>query len=512
MRATLSPDELKKSFVSAMRQPSEDISRAILAQAGVDPDRLEKTISAATGLVAFDLQAPAKNLYPAATPLRNRVPRVGGGTGTATNWRQVTSLIGSGFDAIGWVAEGQRAGQMNYATATKSAPYVTLGEEDAATFEAINAAVGFEDIQATMAMRLLQKTMLKEEMAILAGNNSLALGTPATPSLSAAGSGATLPAATYSVIVVALTLEGFRNSSLAGGVATSKTVTGADGKTFAINGGSSNKSANATQAVTLGQTLSATVAATSGAIAYAWFVGTAGSETLQAITTINSATFSAALLGGQQAASAITTDSSTNSLGFDGLLTTALKPANGAYVKTLATGVAGTGTALTASGRGSVAEIDQMLETMWDNFQVSPTVLFVNSQELKNITAKVLSSGSAPLLQYRQDPEGGGYQLDAGGVIATYYNPFLLDGGLRIPVKIHPFLPPGAILAFAENLPAQYQSSEVPNVAEVKTRQDYYAIDWPPVTRQRQKGVYVEEVLAVYAPFAMGVITNIANG
>lgn len=115
-------------------------------------------------------------------------------------------LVGSGYDAIGWVAEGQRAGQMSYQTATKSAPYVTLGEEDAATFEAINAAVGFEDIQATMAMRLLQKTMLKEEMAILAGNNSLALGAPAAPTLAAAGSGATLPAATYSVIVVALIL------------------------------------------------------------------------------------------------------------------------------------------------------------------------------------------------------------------------------------------------------------------------------------------------------------------
>ena len=153
-----------------------------------------------------------------------------------------------------------------------------------------------------------------------------------------------------------------------------------------------------------------------------------------------------------------------------------------------------------------------MLQSMWDNYQVSPTVLFVNSQELKNITTKVLSSGSGPLLQYRQDTDGGGYALDAGGTIAFYYNPFLLDGGLRIPVKIHPFVPPGTILAYAETLPAQYQSSEVPNVAEVKCRQDYYAIDWPPVTRQRQKGVYVEEVLAVYAPFAMGVITNIANG
>jgi hypothetical protein len=512
MRATLSPDQLRKSFVNAMSRPSEDIARTILAQAGVDTDRLEKTISTATGLVAFDLQAPAKNLYPSATPLRNRVPRVSGAGGTATNWRQVSNLIGSGYDSIGWVAEGQRAGQMSYATATKSASYVTLGEEDAVTFEAINAAVGFEDIQASMAMRLLQKTMLKEEMAILAGNTSLALGTPATASLAAAGSGATLPAATYSVIVVALTLEGFRNSSLSGGVATSKTITGADGKTFAINGGSSNKSASATQVVTLGQTLSASVTPVTGAVAYAWYIGTVGSETLQAITTINSATFAVALTGGQQAATAVTADSSTNSLGFDGLLTTALKAGNNAYVKSLATGTAGTGTPLTASGRGSVNEIDVMLQAMWDGFQVSPTVLFVNSQELKNITNKVLSSGSAPLLQYRQDTDGGGYNLDAGGMISTYYNPFLLDGGMRIPVKIHPFVPAGTILAYAETLPAQFQSSEVPNVAEVKCRQDYYAIDWPPVTRQRQKGVYVEEVLAVYAPFAMGVINNVGNG
>ncbi len=512
MPTTLSPDELKKSFVQAMSHPSEDIARTILAQAGVDPSRLEKSISTATGLVAFDLQAPAKNLYPAATPLRNRVPRVAGAGGTATNWRQVSSIVGSGYDAIGWVAEGQRAGQMSYVTATKSAPYVTLGEEDAVTFEAVNAAIGFEDVQATMSMRLLQKTMLKEEMAILAGNNSLALGAPAAPTLAAGGTGATLPAATYSVIVVALTLEGYRNSSLAAGVATSKTITGADGKTFSVNGGSSNKSPNTTQAITLGQVLSASVTAIQGAVAYAWYVGTAGSETLQAITTINSATFSAALLTGQQAATAISADSSTNTLGYDGLLTTALKPANNAYVNILGTGVAGTGTTLTPSGRGSVVEIDAMLEAMWDNYQVSPTVLFVNSQQLNNITQKVLSSGTGPLLQYRQDTDGGGYQLDASGTIATYYNPFLLDGGLRIPVKIHPFVPPGTILAYAENLPAQYQSSEVPNVAEVKCRQDYYAIDWPPVTRQRQKGVYVEEVLAVYAPFAMGVITNIAKG
>jgi hypothetical protein len=58
----------------------------------------------------------------------------------------------------------------------------------------------------------------------------------------------------------------------------------------------------------------------------------------------------------------------------------------------------------------------------------------------------------------------------------------------------------------------QYQSNEVPNVAEMKERTSFYQIDWPLVTRQRQSGVYVEEVLAVYAPFAMAIISNIANG
>jgi len=51
-------------------------------------DQLAKTISTATGLLAYDLQAPAKNLYPFVTPIRNVMPRVGGGVGTGTNWRQ----------------------------------------------------------------------------------------------------------------------------------------------------------------------------------------------------------------------------------------------------------------------------------------------------------------------------------------------------------------------------------------------------------------------------------------
>src|SRR5215472_230229 len=91
------------------------------------PDsQLAKSISIATGLLAYDLQAPAKNLY----------------------LRQVNAIIGSGFDAMGWVPEGQPSGQMSYSTSNKTSLFVTIGEEDAATFEAISAGRQFEDLQA----------------------------------------------------------------------------------------------------------------------------------------------------------------------------------------------------------------------------------------------------------------------------------------------------------------------------------------------------------------------------
>jgi hypothetical protein len=194
-------------------------------------------------------------------------------------------------------------------------------------------------------------------------------------------------------------------------------------------------------------------------------------------------------------------------------MTAAFLPGNAAYVNYLPTGTAGTGTVLTASGRGTCVEVDNMLKAMWDTYQLSATVLYVNSQELQNLTARCLSGGTnAPLLQITNPAGAEPYRLNAGGVIAMYFNPFTPDGGKMIPVKLHPKLPAGTILAYCEDLPLQYQNNNVTNVAEVKTRMDYYQIDWPLKTRAYETGVYAEQVLAIYAPFAMGMICNIANG
>lgn len=473
---------------------------------------LRKSITTNTGLVNYDLQAPSKNLYAFLAPLRARLPRVKGRGGIATNWKAVTAITGSGIKSMPWVPEGQRSARMSYTTAPASANYVTLGEEDSVTEEAISAGEGFEDVMATMAFRLTQATLMKEEYAVLGGNANLALGTTPTPTLAAGGTGATLPAATYSVICVALTFEGYLAASLASGLIQTQAITGADGKSYTLNGGIAQKSAAGSQAITLGQTLSCSVAPVAGAVAYAWYVGVAGSEKLEAITTINSAAFAAPLAGTGQAASTLTAaDNSKNaSYAFDGLLTSAVKSGSLAYVKTMATGTAGTGTPLTAGGRRNVTEIDVMLKNLWDNSRLSPTVIFVNSQEMQNITNKVMNSNTSPIFAANQSEP---YAVTANGFVTGYFNPFTATAaGVVIPILLHPYLPAGTILAVCENLPAQYQNSEVPNVAEIHVRKDYRQTFWPQVTRQRDCGVYVEETLAVYASFGLGVITNIANG
>ncbi len=500
------------NFANRITAETQEMLKASL---GSPMDRsgnsLQKGVTISTGLTYYDLQAPAKNLYPTITPLRNSIPRkLKRPAGDATHWKQVSALIGSGWDAMGWVPEGQRSGTMSYQTANKSATYVTLGEEDYLTFEAEAAAEGFEDENAMVTFRLLQKMMRKEEIGILGGNASMALGTPATPTASAGGSGATLPTATYSIMVVALTLEGYKNSSVAAGVATTKTITGADGKTFTLNGGSSMKSAAVTQAITLGEVLTVNATALQGAVAYAWFVGTAGNEKLQKITTTARTTFSAPLESTTQAASAITADCSRNAdYAFDGLLTNSLKSDTLGYVNMMSNG-----STLTSSGRGSVVEIDDMLFRMWEDYKLGPTVLYVSAQEQRNITTKVLANGSTPLLRYDSPANGsqGPYAIVANGQVEYYYNPFTVDGGYKLPIKIHPDLPPGTIMGWCETLPSWYQSNEVPNVAEMLMRRDYYRIDWPLRTRQREYGVYAEEVLAVYATFAMGTICNITDG
>ena len=201
-------------------------------------DVVSKAFTQATGLVGYDLQAPALALYPfvaAMTMLRNDIPRVGGGGDTATRWKAITGInVGNTHPGV---SESNRGALTSTSTASYTAAYVGLGLEDYVSFEADYAAQNFDDPKARATLGLLRSLMIQEEGMLLGGNASLALGTTPTPSLSASGSGATLPALTYGVICVALTHQGNSRSSLANGVIGQITKTNTDGSSDTINGG-----------------------------------------------------------------------------------------------------------------------------------------------------------------------------------------------------------------------------------------------------------------------------------
>lgn len=503
-----------------LRQTIESIMAAQKSPMMMDPrlagmfekSTFSQSNSPTSGITFYDLEAPAKMLYPVLTPLRNIIPRVGGGMGIQAAWRAITAINSTGVRA--GVSGGNRGGVIAVASADYTAAFKGLGIESNVDWEAGYAAKGFDDVRAMAARMGLESLMLQEEAVDLGGNNSLALGTTPTPSLTDVGTGGSLAFnTTYSVICVALTLDGYINGSVGGGIQGQITRVNADASQDVFGGGAARKSVNATVTTANDAAnthkITATVAPVNGAVGYAWFWGLAGAEVLGAITSINSTVITANAAGTQTAASLGGGDNSQNSLVYDGLITQALKGGSNSYIKTMATGTAGTGTPLTADTVGGIVEINDMLQSMWDNYRLSPDTIWVNSQEQRNISSKIVSSTTANAQRFTFSIQPG--QLQGGGVIVTSYrNMFSMAGQPEIPIKLHPNLPKGSILVTSSKLP--YPLANVPNVIRKLTRQDYYQIEWPLRSRKYEYGVYFDGVLQHYFPPSMGMIQNIGNG
>ncbi|HMK91272.1 MAG TPA: hypothetical protein VK446_16775 [Methylocystis sp.] len=467
----------------------------------------QQPTSAISGLNFYDLEPGAKFLAPVLTPLRNETPRVSGVGGIQANWRAITGVNTTGL-RLG-VSGGNRGGVQAISTADYYATYKGIGLETSVDFEAEYAGMGFDDVRAQAGLRGLQATMLGEEALILGGNTSSPLGLTPTPTLAANAGGGSLASGTLSVICVALSLDGVINGSIANGVQSQITRTNADGSVDVFGGGAAQKSANATVAVA-GPTglVTASVALVRGALGYAWFWGPAGSEVLGAITTLNSVSITGNAAGTQTAASLPAADWSNNALVFDGLMTIATKSGSNAYFAAQPTGTAGVGTPLTADGAGGVIEIDAALKSLWDNYRLSPDTIWVNSKEALNVSKKILAGGSSSAQRFvfnvMQDAIGGGV------MVRTYLNRFSMSGGSTLDIRVHPNMPAGAILMTSRSIP--YPLSGVGNVFQIRTRRDYYQIEWPLRARRYEYGVYADEVLQHYFPPSMAIIANIGNG
>lgn len=489
-------EALQKSFSAPIADPRmpEGLAKSTFSQ----------NASATSGLTFYDLELGAKFLYPVLTPLRNEIPRVSGKGGIQANWRAITAINSSGV-RIG-VSGGNRGAVIAVTEQDYTAAYKGIGLESNVDFEAQYAGQGFDDIRAIAARTGLEALMLGEEILLLGGNGSLALGTTPTPSLAALTTGGAMTDGTVRVVCYALTLEGFINASVAGGIQGAITRVNADGSSDTFGGGSAQKSAAATITLAGGtsvQAVTATVAAVPGAMGYAWFWsdGAAGTEVLGAITTVNRVTITTDAGTGTQLNSSIpAADNSVNNLVFDGLLTQVYKPGSNSYKRSL------NGAALTADNSGGVVEIDAALKHFWDNYRLSPDAIWVNSQEALAIS-RLLAAGSGSTSNFRVNVDVRDGMIAGGIMVKEYLNRFSMAGGQVIPIRIHPNMPAGTILMTTSKLP--YPLSNVTNVIQVRTRQDYYQIEWPLRSRKYEYGVYADEVLQHYFPPSMGVINNI---
>ena len=312
----------------------------------------------------------------------------------------------------------------------------------------------------------------------------------------------------YTVYCVALTLDGYRRATVAAGIAQTYIRTRIDGTTETMNGGCSRVSVAQTSTIASGSSGSTvcTVASVPGAVAYAWFWGASGADVkLGAITTVNTYTITTDVAAGTQTYATLNNanDYSQDSYVFDGILSQVAKTSSGAYIVSL------DGAVLTAGGDGSLLEFDVALQSFWENYRLSPTDIWVSSQEKKNIKKKIVTGSTSMMQRFVFNSEQG--KLTGGSMAISYLNPFTMsDAAEEIPIRLHPDIPAGTVLFTTDQLP--YPLSNVSNVVQMKLRRDYYSIEWPLRSRKYEYGVYFDGVLQNYFPPAFGVIQNIGNG
>jgi hypothetical protein len=469
-------------------------------------DRISKAFTTSTGLTFYDLQAPAKLLAPVFSKLRNRIPRVPGRGDVATRWKSILSYNSTNVGA--GVTEGNRGGIISDVVIDNLATYKTIGLENALSFESELAARGLDDARARAAQSLLLSMFKAEEKIMLGGNASTSLGAPTAPVLAAVAGTSTLAAATYSVIAVPLTFDGYSRANVTTGVKQTYTQTSAGPYSNADvhNGGVGLASPASTQAISgATQVLTGSTTPILGAAGFAWYVGLAGAEKLNLITSGATATITApSLTGGQLASSLVATDYSADSLVYDGIYGIVMKNAS-SYKDVLANGEK-----LQSDGAGGIVQINEMFFEMYSQSQLGPDVLWVSATDMETITNLIIGNGGAPLIRFVESTDGSHGNIVGGARAKALFNKFTQQ---LVTLEVHPYLQQGIILGELTTLPAEaYAYSNVGSPLEVHVQQDYYQIDWPVITRKWEMGTYMTGTMACYVPFGFSAITNITPG
>jgi len=489
-------------------------------------------VTSSLGFNFYDLRGPAYFIFPFLTPLLQSIGsegKVNAGTGTVANWKATRNP--SSPIIYGGLAEGQRNQLATPDEVNYFATYKEVGFDAGVSFTAQFAGEGFTDNQADEHFRNLVRVRLAEEMLTLCGNSGpttvsnvstgnlgFALGKCPTPTNAlVVGSGLATSSNVY-VACVPITAMGMAAGgqagygaapSVAGGLTVPYTRTNQDGTSLNVNTGIgqiSNISTVATTNATAG-IVNASVAAVKGAVAYAWFWGVnvasaLGNLNLGAITSAPWVAINAVATGSQLAnVASFGNDNSYQVTDFDGLFTYTIN--NGTWTDM-------GGGSFTPAGSSEVAELETDLYNMWTKYQAQPTTIYCSGDVRKSLDQAITYTNTATngyMFVTTRDAQDSG--LLGGFVVSGYKSKYALNpsGGSEIPIRIHPMLPPGTLMYDIEINP--YPHSRTPGVRNFLLQRDYYAIEWPLLSRQWTFGTYKHEVLAHYMPWITAVRTGI---
>ena len=502
-----------------------------LMKGGADPAVLQKMLATTDNFVGINLESVAKLMLPLYAGLRNRLPvdkpKQGG---TAALWRtqigyggfDFAASMGTAFHTIGNPAVGQAL--------TATAPYKTQAVSGEVEYEAIPMAQGFDDPLAIETSRVLSILLKLEELIVLGGNvDALAAPAPAGVPSTLVGA-ANFAAGNWHFKVSALTIQGT--------MANQPTAAAMIGGTHAVGEGVASASIQVISPFGGVDFLDIKWPVVAGALGYKVYCEDAAASgnfyivpvarlryrKITAGATDLTAEGDAIVSAGEYvnvnhvqivlppaidaAHIAPSVDGSASTLMFDGLINWMQKTTLCGItlpVGSTHTNVDMDGAPLTTVGSG-VAEFDQILEPLWKNWVINPTLIITDPAGAASLTDKLIAANGAAMYRLEISQERGSF---IGGVfVGGYLNKFAASmmgyQPATIPVWAHPYMEPGTFLFLSERIPYQYSKEARGFALDVLTPYTYFEI--ARTQRSFPFSTFFNETLKCYHPAAQATI------
>ena len=505
-KALSAPDLIKGLSADALAS----ITNALDSLKSQQPDLVKDITTGSpisTGLVAFDLEGPAKVLAPRPTPLRNRFPRIKG-IGTSHRFKVISGFTGSGTGGVGNIHPGildttqnnfapsGASNSLYYARGPKIAyagydvvlPYSQFSMSDEVTWSAQYAGQGYQDIRQLSRTSLLYASMLMEERMLLMGRGTASgyAGAIAAPT------GVSLVDNTVGTGQVALT-----------GYTTNIYVyVTADAGAF----GESVVSSVVNIAPTSTHNVVLRLTDVPAALGYKVYIGTGASQPANSSFFLYGRVPNQAANSGGAGGTGIvlqgaiptsganppTADTSAYAAGYDGVLAWCMGTSSGYNVKINST--------FSTANPGS--EFQTAFASLYNSVKADPDRILFNGADRKQ-QSDTLKGGTSNnyFLQVTQDQVSG---VALGSVAVAIMNEVT---GKRVEMEVHPWLPQGVCPILSDTLPIP--DTQVSNVWSVVNVQDLMGIDWPVTQFAYESSSYWFGSFLCYAPAWNGCISGV---